>query len=348
MTSIPAGERGFVLLGALLVLLVLGVGVAGLAVSVSGAARISAASLSAHQARLAAFSGAHAALEAWPAEAIAGLGPGVELPVAEATLPGGASYRGSVERLNARAVLVRGRGAVERGGSATAEWSVGRLVALACGCDLAAAVVAALNVAGDVEVPAGGVVRAAGAPGVRADSAALAGGFAGEVLGDPPTDPSGFAPTDVWTLLGDSPDRLASGTPTPAPVVTGDGECDRSAAANWGSPSSSDPCFDFAPLISAASDIRVEGGRGQGILLAAGDVEFAGGSEFRGVVVAGGDVLVEAGALLRGAIVATSPTSSVEIAGEVLLDPTDLAQALATVLAGRAFDPTGRRWVPLF
>ncbi len=340
-------ERGFALLGALLVLCVLALGAAALAASAAGSARISAAGLATHQARLAAFSGAHAALQAWPREAIAGLAAGVELPVAEGRLPGGGAYRGSVERLNERTVLVRGRGVVERGGAPVAEWSVGRIVALACGCDLAAAVVAALDVAGDVAVPAGGAVRGEGVAGVRAESAILAGGFAGEVSGDPPLDSTGFSGPEVWTSLAGAAERSGAGTSTPGPVVDANGACDRTAPSNWGSPSGG-PCGDFAPVIEAASDVRIDGGVGQGILIGDGDVELAGGAEFRGVVVAAGDVVIGPGALLRGAIVASGPTSRVEVAGEVRLDPADLAQALEAAFAGRPFDPAGRRWVPLF
>ncbi|HUG00705.1 MAG TPA: hypothetical protein VML95_02455 [Longimicrobiales bacterium] len=341
-------DRGFVLLAVLLVLLVLAAGVAGLAVSAAGVADISAASLRVHEARLAAFSGAHAALEGWSADAVADLGAGSLVTLAEGSLPGGARYAATAERLDERRVLIRARGWVERGGTAGAEWRVGRLVSLACGCDFAEAIGAALEAAGGVRIPAGGVVTAEGTAGVRVDSSTAAGGFEGDLTGDPAIDPSGFSPSGVWEFLGQPADRLESGVVTPAPRSTADGTCDRSAAANWGSPASGHACSSYAPVIRAPSDLRVDGGVGQGVLLADGDVEFTSTTEFRGVVIARGDVLVRHGALVRGAIVATSPTGRVEVAGEVRLDPVDLEDALDAVVRGRAFDPPGRRWIPLF
>jgi hypothetical protein len=65
--------------------------------------------------------------------------------------------------------------------------------------------------------------------------------------------------------------------------------CDPLAATNLGEPlDSSSPCFGFLPIISVSSGSRIEGGRGQGVLLADGDLELADAFDFYGVVVVAG------------------------------------------------------------
>jgi hypothetical protein len=97
---------------------------------------------------------------------------------------------------------------------------------------------------------------------------------------------------------------------TPSPVVTG-GVCDTTAVANWGDPGGG-ACSRHFPVIRAMGDLIVRGGMGQGILIAAGDVQFENGAAFSGIVTprddfvtgnGGGSVLgvVIAGDVRRGA-----------------------------------------------
>ena len=67
------------------------------------------------------------------------------------------------------------------------------------------------------------------------------------------------------------------------------GGCDTGSLSNWGEPSagagSVAECFEFMPVIHAAGNLSVVGGRGQGVLLVRGDLDLSGGVEFTGVVV---------------------------------------------------------------
>lgn len=90
---------------------------------------------------------------------------------------------------------------------------------------------------------------------------------------------------------------------TPAPIVAA-GSCDTIPATNWGDPAGG-PCRTHMPVIRATGDVTVNGGVGQGILLAAGDVTFQNGASFAGIVVARDDFKAGAGGgVVLGAVVA--------------------------------------------
>lgn len=90
---------------------------------------------------------------------------------------------------------------------------------------------------------------------------------------------------------------------TPAPAATA-GVCDTLAPLNWGDPAGG-PCAARFPVIRAFGDVTMQGGVGQGILLASGDVRLEGGALFAGLIVAGDDLLTGAGgAVVLGAALA--------------------------------------------
>ncbi|MEN8374656.1 MAG: hypothetical protein ABFS34_04345 [Gemmatimonadota bacterium] len=345
-----SGRRdGFVLLGVLATLLVLGIAAVASAAVASAVARVQESRLQAERARLAAVSGVHAAIDDWPADSVASLAPGERFLLAPGGVTGGGRYQVTVERLAVGRALVRSRGWVEESGSPRAELSIGRAVTLLCGCDLGDSIDAAVEVAGSVAVPAGGKVEAFGVAAIRVDSGVVPESLAGTVSGDPPLDASGFTPLGAaaaWSALAD---HEAAGTLAPSPTLLADGSCDKSVASNWGDPSSSaSACSGYAPVIRAPSSLRLDGGLGQGILIAEQELVLAAGSRYDGLVLAFGPVRVEAGASLFGAIVAASPAARVEVAGEVILDPAALVAALSSALEGRPFEASGRRWTALF
>jgi hypothetical protein len=89
---------------------------------------------------------------------------------------------------------------------------------------------------------------------------------------------------------------------TPAPIVTA-GSCDTIPVTNWGDPAGG-ACRTRMPVIKATGDVTVDGGVGQGILLAAGDVTFQNGASFAGIVVARDDFVTGAGGgVVLGAVV---------------------------------------------
>jgi len=80
---------------------------------------------------------------------------------------------------------------------------------------------------------------------------------------------------------------VTSGNPAAtAPAYTGNPQkCDTSVETNWGEPTlKTDPCFGYFPIIYHNGDLKLQGGRGQGILLVEGDLAATGGMVFYGPV----------------------------------------------------------------
>ena len=80
---------------------------------------------------------------------------------------------------------------------------------------------------------------------------------------------------------------------TPAPVLAA-GRCDTLAVTNWGDPNGG-ACASHFPVIRALGDVTVRGGTGQGILIAAGDVQFENGAMFSGIVTPRDDFVTGSG-----------------------------------------------------
>ena len=110
---------------------------------------------------------------------------------------------------------------------------------------------------------------------------------------------------DLGSMLSRTETHLV-GRGTPGPVDRF-GRCEDSVPWNWGDPEAPNGvCGSHLALRASAGDIVVDGGVGQGVLLAAGDVTFRNGARFYGMVVAGGGLVVEDGAELEGLFVATA------------------------------------------
>ncbi|MBK8002759.1 MAG: hypothetical protein IPK12_02175 [Gemmatimonadetes bacterium] len=91
---------------------------------------------------------------------------------------------------------------------------------------------------------------------------------------------------------------------TPGPVTTL-GTCNATRADNWGDPAVlAAPCGPHRPLLVVGNPFRMQDGLGQGILLAPGDLEFAGAAHFVGVVLAAGQVSLRDQALVEGVVLA--------------------------------------------
>lgn len=91
---------------------------------------------------------------------------------------------------------------------------------------------------------------------------------------------NGVQPTVIPPPVGSPP-----GTPA---------TCDRGNNTNWGEPyrglGTVPECAGYYPILYAPGDVHINGGRGQGILLVAGNLELSGGVEFFGPVIVLGNV----------------------------------------------------------
>ena len=75
----------------------------------------------------------------------------------------------------------------------------------------------------------------------------------------------------------------------PAYTATVPPRCDTDVETNWGEPMvPGDPCFDYFPVIYHYGDLKLQGGRGQGILLVEGNLTASGGMVFFGPVLVTG------------------------------------------------------------
>ena len=76
------------------------------------------------------------------------------------------------------------------------------------------------------------------------------------------------------------------------------------APGNWGDPAGG-ACATHLPVIRAAGNLTLRGGRGHGTIIAAGDVVFEQGATFAGLVIAGDDFVTgPGGGTVLGAVLA--------------------------------------------
>jgi hypothetical protein len=81
---------------------------------------------------------------------------------------------------------------------------------------------------------------------------------------------------------------------TPGPSIVA-GACQRGFASNWGDPGGGSACATFFPVIWAQGDVTINGGAGQGILIADGDIRLGGGTAFSGLIVSRDDIMTLGG-----------------------------------------------------
>jgi hypothetical protein len=135
------------------------------------------------------------------------------------------------------------------------------------------------------------------------------------------------------------------------PVVVS-GVCQTGNALNWGDPTRALPagkCEAYYPLIHALGDLRITGGKGQGILLVDGDLALSGGFEFTGIMVIRGTLTsTGTGAKITGGVMA----ANIDLDENTVLGNSGIKYsscAINTVMQGSAYlKPVKQRaWVDL-
>lgn len=132
--------------------------------------------------------------------------------------------------------------------------------------------------------------------------------------GDPATyaQPAGL---DLAQLVAMASAVLPPGASLAPEPSAESGSC-RIAAAHWGEPRREglemvEACAESYPIVSAAGDLRIDGGRGQGILYVGGRLEIVGPFEFSGLIIASGGVETSGGEVLVSGAVFTGPGAGV-------------------------------------
>ncbi|UCG86808.1 MAG: hypothetical protein JSW71_23415 [Gemmatimonadota bacterium] len=140
------------------------------------------------------------------------------------------------------------------------------------------------------------------------------------------------------TALQQLANHSISGSVSPLPRSRG-ATCVTAVADNWGDPYGIEgSCGDYRPLIYAAGDLEVRGGRGQGTLVVAGDLTIGGGFAFSGLVLVRGTLAIGGtGNQLMGAlIVANADLGRNSIAGGTMIEYSSCAVRRAQIGAGTA------------
>lgn len=223
---------------------------------------------------------------------------------------------------------------------------------------------------GTDEVPPGwGSCPAAGdnVAGVRiGDDADLDQQHLAEINGDPPVDEDPTINDSTLTTFGDaewseltslstlSVSPTSGGTAyQPQPTASG-GVCTTSDELNWGEPETTVmECKDYAPFIHVAGDLKLTGGRGQGILMVDGNLEIQGNFKFYGPVIVRGTITmggtaVGAPKIYGGVIAANVYGGQNQITGdaEIQFSSCSLFKALQQNAPG--FLVQERSWVQLY
>jgi hypothetical protein len=144
-----------------------------------------------------------------------------------------------------------------------------------------------------------------------------------------------------------------------APRYVG-GACDIGNQMNWGEPNkvvagTPGACENYYPIIYAPGDLKINGDRGQGILLVGGSLEVQGGFRFYGLIIVRGELrTMGTGGHFNGTVLA----ANVAVGGELTSQNTVSGNAtfrysscaLMSALRGTA-SPVGirdRSWVELY
>lgn len=325
MIRVNRSREGIALLLAVVVLVLLTMVTTGLLFVGSREKQVARARGAALRARLAAESGARAALAAWTTDELSEMVPGElrPLPAAAGRLPGGGSHRAVVERLAGPLFLVRARGDVVRPDGIAAQARAGLLVRTLDLRELWRAFPAALALGGSGRVESGAQVqalrpmqpplpwRAADCPTaavapfdtlfpsrarpalVVPDAASLQIAPGTIVDGRPSVlvDPV-LAQPDAFDHLGplgwQALRRLADRVESGAIQLearAASGRCDRSAPGNWGDPD--DPTGPCGNYFP--------------FILAPGGLEITGGAG-QGILMVDGDLVLRPGVRLYGVI----------------------------------------------
>src|SRR5687767_6943187 len=158
---------------------------------------------------------------------------------------------------------------------------------------------------------------------------------------------------------------MANKTMSPGPHTAvgpryANGQCDTGNLLNWGEPTKvtvgpPGACENYFPIIYAPGDLKINGDRGQGILLVGGNLEVAGGFQFYGLVIVRGELRT---AGTGGHFTGTVLAANVAVGGELTSTNTVSGAAtfrysscaLMSALRGSA-SPVGirdRAWVELY
>jgi hypothetical protein len=176
----------------------------------------------------------------------------------------------------------------------------------------------------------------------------------------PPPIDSSLAVDDTAMYLGPYNDLvematlvLGSSTLSPVPVASTDSipVCRIDITSNWGEPGSDVvACKDYFPIIYRPGNLRLQNGRGQGILLVDGDLELAGNFTFAGIIMTRGAFRASHGTNdVYGTVLAANATlDDINLAGTPQVQFSTCAISRALQRSGKAKPLVERAWAQLY
>jgi hypothetical protein len=361
----------------LLVLVILGVIIAGTFYVARLELKTGDNTVAAAQGAATAEAGVDSILAAWNSSVYNARAVGTETTFATVSLGGNASFTTSLRRLNNTLFVIRtdGRQAFP-GGGVQGRRQVSKLVRLdipniamnaAITTRTGITISGSSDVSGIDSVPSawGGLCPPPGPtlPGIRDSSGnvSTSGACSGAscIVGNPQilTDPtvnsntfSQFGNTN-FTQLASRANLVVSGTVTGIGPAVLAGACRTSIITNWGDPlNPSAPCGSYYPIVYAPGDLHLSGGVGQGILLVGGDLTLAGGVEFYGPVISLGTVRSTGtgGHVYGGVMAANANLGTVLISGNSVVNYSSCAIARALQGISIATPLAERSWAQLY
>jgi hypothetical protein len=305
--------------------------------------------------------------------------PGTEANIGTFTVNGKLGASRTISRLTDNLFLIRSRATrVDAAGGQLAKQSLGQLIRLV---QPQISVKAGLTARGDVKVTGGAEVTGidgvpplwasqgvtcpptADVTGVRYNNGTITTSGQGTVAGVPPDQ---LDPTLTAQEMQDNFNKLkalatlilTTGNPAatvPAYTATVPVRCNTAVQTNWGEPTlSTDPCFNYFPIIYYQGDLRLQGGRGQGILLVEGDLTATGGMVFYGPVYVTGTLSTEGnsgqGAKFFGGVIAGNVALDdlTKLAGGALVSYSSCALRRALQGTAKPGMLAERSWVQLY
>lgn len=372
-------ERGIALAVAMLALVVIGALVAGTFFAGRLEQRGGQNSVYAAQAFEAADAGTIATMAAWNVALNTGA-IGTVTALGTTSLGGGVSYNTSATKVSNSVFLIRSEGQrTTPAGTILARRLIGTLVRLKIAeIDIQAAVTArgTVRVGGNATVdgndhvpgvPAdwSGVCPAPEDPraGIRTDQTVEVTGTP-NIAGDPPLMQNDSAVTDSMflepfdALAADADVTISAFNPVGTfPTTTGlPLRCDKTNSLNWGEPwypavpLTAALCQNYFPIIYRNGNLRLQNGRGQGILLVDGDLELAGNMEFFGIVMVNGRLKTTGtGNKINGGVMARNvDLDDNYLGGTPVVDFSACAIERALTASADVTPLTRRSWAQLF
>jgi len=154
-----------------------------------------------------------------------------------------------------------------------------------------------------------------------------------------------------WEDLKNRAMRVPAGNMKIQPSFLAGGACNTADSYNWGDPlRAGGKCEGHFPIIYVTGDARINGVRGQGVLLVEGDLEVQGGFEFYGPVIAKGRLKTTGtgGHFNGGVMAANVDLEQNQVLGNAVISFSNCAIQTALRMSAPLTPVRQRAWADMF